>query len=514
MNDGSLVSAARRLWTLAWVCALLALDVTARASPSGPAELRLLGHDNRPLRPAEHVLGISRRITHDRDLPRTWDADAVSPDPENFRLELSDPGETRDVVYAQIEALGGDGVRSGLLRHVPLRRVPGRARFRSPFLRLVADATDASAPGVAGQLLSAQLRDRVKASIRRAGTWVTSGEFSVGAQGGSGPRTVLRGALRISVLRAEPGGQPVVGDTSAEALVLARRQVEIANEIWAQCFIEFGEPDEAWVRVVDPPPPALLAIADVDGLPARGGGQIRFRANGVSVGPLSTLPGALPEETASRIARAAERSGFQAEISVNPRAEQGAFPSADVILRDANGAYATLSAQPDHPLSSDAQQRLAIGHVDLSDGIEEFDNAVAAAGTLEERTLVKLLADDDPGTIDLLLVSRFVHPQRQGEAFIESDGSSMANVLIFGRDAVRFERQAWVQAHELGHVLLDEAFHPDNFGVDRPWLLMDADARQGRTTGPKRLREDDCAKVRRRSGPQAHPPLLRAVGAR
>jgi hypothetical protein len=229
------------------------------------------------------------------------------------------------------------------------------------------------------------------------------------------------------------------------------------------------------------------------------------------VGPLSTLRGALPEDTASRIARAAELRGFRAEVSLNPRTEQGAFPSADVILRDANGAYVRLSAEPNRPLSSDAQQRLAIGHVDLSDGIEEFDNAVAAAGTLEERTLVKLLADADPRTIDLLLVSRFVHPQRQGEAFIESDGSSMANVLIFGRDAVRFERQAWVQAHELGHVLLDEAFHPDNFGVDRPWLLMDADARQGRTTGPKRLRDEDCAKARRRSGPQAHPPLLQPV---
>jgi hypothetical protein len=166
---------------------------------------------------------------------------------------------------------------------------------------------------------------------------------------------------------------------------------------------------------------------------------------------------------------------------------------------------------PEFPLSSDARQRLAIGNVDLSDGISEFDNTISAVGTLEERTLVKLLSDEDPATIDILLVNRFVHRDRQGEAFIEADGSSMANTLIFDRNAVRFERQAWVQAHELGHVLLDEPLHPDNVGPDRPWLLMDADARQGRVGGPKRLTEEECAKVRRRSGPGAQPTLLKPV---
>jgi hypothetical protein len=87
----------------------------------------------------------------------------------------------------------------------------------------------------------------------------------------------------------------------------------------------------------------------------------------------------------------------------------------------------------------------------------------------------------------------------------------MANALIFDRNAVRYERQAWVQAHELGHVLLDEPLHPDNVGPDRPWLLMDADARQGRVGGPKRLTENECAQARRRSGPGAFPQLLKRV---
>jgi len=40
-------------------------------------------------------------------------------------------------------------------------------------------------------------------------------------------------------------------------------------------------------------------------------------------------------------------------------------------------------------------------------------------------------------------------------------------------------REAWTQAHEAGHILLDQPFHPDNVGRDRPWLLMDADNSAG-----------------------------------
>jgi hypothetical protein len=184
---------------------------------------------------------------------------------------------------------------------------------------------------------------------------------------------------------------------------------------------------------------------------------------------------------------------------VNPRAENGAGESADVVVRSRAGALATLAPRGATPLSSDARQGVAIGRVSLEDGVQQFDNMVAAAGTLEERTLVKLLGDGDPTTIDVFFINRFAAPERQGEAFIESDGSTMANSLVLDRNAVRFERQAWVQAHELGHVLLDEPFHPDNFGWDRPSLLMDSDARAGRVTGPKRLRDDDCRKARRRS---------------
>jgi hypothetical protein len=424
-------------------------------------------------------------------------------------VELDDPATAGDVVYARLEARAAQaGAEVRVLRHVPLRRVAGSTRFRSPFIRLVSDATDAGAPDVSGQLLRARLRDRVDAIVEHGRSAVAT-TLAVGRPGrDGGPRAVLQGKLRLTVLRARPGGPPVLGADDAEAIELARSQVEIANEIWAQCYVGFGDPAAAEVRIVDPPPPALLAISDLDGLPARGGGAITFRAGGQRIGPIATIAGATPEQTARSVARALVAQGFVPQVTVNPRTEAGAGSGADVVVRDASGALVTLSAEA-APLSSDAQQRVTIGRVDLLDGIQEFDNALAATGTLEERTLVKLLADADPSTIDVMLINHFVNRDRQGEAFIEADGSSMANVLIFDRNAVRFDRQAWVQAHELGHVLLDEAFHPDSIEIDRPWLLMDSDAQKGRVTGPKRLRPEECARVRRRSGPTANPPLLK-----
>lgn len=495
----------RAVARLALVLGLAAQTETSRAVAPVAAQLVLLDANNREL-PRDVALGISRRITHDSSLPRSADAQVTSPDPDNFRLQLDDPTERRAVVYATVQALAATE-RHGLLRHVPLRRVAGTSQFRSPFLRLVSDDTDASAPDVGPQLLRAQLGDVLLATL-------AEGEVAVRyrvAGAGSDGRDSLRGTLRLLVLRYQRAGAPVLGKDDREALGLARRQVEIANEIWAQCNVDFGRPEDSQVAVVDPPGPTLLSFADLDGLPARGDGAVLLRAGGKLIGPVPTRVGALPEQTALAVAREARARGLVAEVSLNPRADHGAYPSADLILRDTNGSVLVITADAGHPIGTDSRQLVRVGSVDLADGVSEFDNTISAVGTLEERTLVKVLGDGDPATIDVFLINRFVNRDRQGEAFIEADGSSMANALIFDRNAVRYERQAWVQAHELGHVLLDEPLHPDNVGPDRPWLLMDADARQGRVGGPKRLTASECAQARRRSGPGANPQLLKTL---
>ncbi len=470
--------------------------------------LSWLDASNAVLDPSNTALGISRRITHDPSLPREIGADTRSEDPENVRIEIEDVGATARVLYTSLVAQDANGKVSDVLRRLPLSRVGSSHRFRSGFVRLVADNTDKSAPEIGGQLLKVRLRDRVGIRFGDARAPLTQHAFVGKAGRTGGDRSVLRGKLRVTVLRLEPNGATVLGEDEKQAELLSREQVVIANEIWAQCFVDFGRPEDTEVRIVDPPPRSLLSIADIDGLPAAGDGQIRIHVAERSVGPIPTLRGNTPEQTARDIGHALTKAGFFAQISPNPRTERGADGSTDVIVRDRNGGLVGLSVDSRGPLTTDSRQRIEIGHVDLSDGIQEFDNDVSAAGTLEERTLLKLLSDDDPTSIDVVLINHFASPERQGEAFIESDVSNMANTLIFDRNAVRFQRQAWVQAHELGHVLMDEPFHPDNLGPDRAYLLMDSDARQGRVTGPKRLSDVECKRARRRSGPGATTVVL------
>jgi hypothetical protein len=115
------------------VC-LACAALPAVAQEPGP-QLRLLDAEGRTLDPQRDALGISRQITHDSSLPRALGADEKSLDPDNFRVELSDPRQLRDVVYVRLSAIAEQGERHGLLRHVPLRRLSGTALFRSPFIR-------------------------------------------------------------------------------------------------------------------------------------------------------------------------------------------------------------------------------------------------------------------------------------------------------------------------------------------------------------------------------------------
>jgi len=485
-------------------------DAIQDGGPASLPLLRFLGPSGHTIEPIHgDVLGVSRHMTDDASGPSSHaESGLVAADREAFRLELRWLAAPSHPAYVTLESVTPANEIRATLRYVPLLPTPSRGTFETPLLTLVADRVDTSAPGSESRTLLVALGDSVRAAVHHEGVDARAEIRVGGGHDALADRVVLRSQLRVIVLRVRANGPPSIGEDEAGAIALARRQVEIANEIWAQCFIYFGVPQATPVQIADPPPPALLAIADHDGLPARGGGKIRFVANRVVIGPLQTRPGESPRETARRIAHALVRKGFNAEVSINPRAELGAGESADLVVRTRSGSLATLGPVPGAPLSTDAQQSISIGSVRLEDGLEQFDNMSAASGTLEERTLVKTLADRTPSTIELFIVNHFSAAERQGEAFIEADGSAIANAIILDRSAVRFERQAWVQAHELGHVLMNEPFHPDNFGQDRPSLLMDSDARAGRVSGPKRLRDADCDRARRRTSSRNGSPIV------
>jgi len=469
--------------------------------------LSFLRADGSPLDASHQALGVSHAITNDEGLPRGVGSAQAPDDVEAIRFRVEDVGVSDLAEIAVRSSAPGDAPRSNR-PHLAVAPAGAHA-WTSAWMRLVGDAVDEHAPGVGAQTLRVALRDQVEVVYRAASGTLRQGA-RVGRPGSEdGVRAVRRGHLRVRILRAIPGGRPAIGGDDQGALHLGREQVAIANEIWLQCFIDFGAPADADVAVVDPPPPYLLSVADGDGLPAAGGGEIRLRVDGRVVPVVTTRAGDPPIETALRVADALRRLGYAPRVLQNPRTEPGAAGSADVLVRRADHALATLSADGDAPLSSDARQRLQLGEVDLGDGLSEFDNMTAVAGTLEERTLVHAIQDDDPTTVEIVIVPSFARGTRQGESFIEADGGTILDALILDRNGVGEARAAWTQSHELGHVLLDEPYHPDNVGPDRPWLLMDADSSEPTVLGPKRITQDECLRVRNVSGLGAAIRLLR-----
>jgi hypothetical protein len=371
-------------------------------------------------------------------------------------------------------------------------------------VRATVDVVDRVYPTVADRSLAAEVGGRLV--VTAEGRKVAS--IRVG-----GPRTAafrdvprLRARLRFHLVREAPSGLPPVGGDDAHALALARAEARSASMLWGQCGVHFGPESEIDVRVVDPPPRYLLAVGCDVGLPASGG-VVAFVADGKHV-RVPTRAGEAPVSVAGEIARAVARVGLRATVSLNARIASGALRTADVLVRRADGTLVDLSPEPAAPLSTDASLTACIGEVNLADGLSHFDDLDSPAGTLEERTLVKALQDDDPSTIEVLVVPGFSRTGRIGESFIDTEGSQLQNVVIVDRTGIRSGARSYALPHELGHVLLDLPGHPDDFGVDRPWMLMDADATDASIFGPRRLSVEDCERALRQSGPGSNGPLL------
>lgn len=481
--------------------------------------LRFLDGRNRHILPAHRDLFYSGRLTNDGSLPSSTHSSATSEDPRDFRFEFSANREGGKSQWLQISIRPRKRQhktsRSRSVRTIRVRRHASTTPFLSTHMRLVADEVDLHAPGTQDQTLKAALLDQIRLGWTAPNGQKLSQDIHVGLrQARSDSISAYRVDTRVHILRTHSGGPPVVGLDEYSATTIAEAQIETAGEIWAQCGILFNFDSERHLSFPAPPPPALLSISNGDGLPATGDGTLAFTANGVTIGPVATVRGHRPLETAMALERRLATSGFIPTVTVNPRTQFGVGGSADIVVRNALGQLASLQPLPGHPvqqISTDSQQRLAIATLDLRDGLAEFRNMNARAGTLEERLLLKTLADPDPATIDIFFINRFSSGTRQGEAFIERSEGPLLNAVIIDRVGLRQRDNAWTLAHELGHVLLDAPLHPDNIGPDRPWLLMDADSSRGSVYGPKRLTVGECHQALARSGPGSLPALLSAV---
>jgi hypothetical protein len=451
-----------------------------------------------------------QRASIQRTPPARMDLENVDigfDDPDALRLVVESP-DSSSLGPLTMDSLAADGSALDVLRDVsvsPIRcalpAVGARACFASAPLRLVSDDVDSGHPLVARRSLRGEVGGALVVRDS-AGKKLQAMRVAGPRESSVGPIERHRVTLRPFVLRTSRGGPPAVGGTDAGAVNVVRAEVALAAATWGQCGVSFGPLSQVDVRVVNPPPPYLVAMGNDLGLPASGG-ELRFRIDGQDV-RVETKKNWSPRQVALALQRQATRVGVQATLSENARIQPGAAPSVDVALRRADGQLSSVTLLS----STDATLAVQIGAVDLTDGLQHFADTDSVAGTLEERTLVKAFDDADPSTIELLVIPYFSGGGRIGESFIASDGSSLRNVVLVDRAGVRSRRASQTVAHELGHVILDEPGHPDDFGVDTPTRLMDSDASDSSPFGPRRLTVEECARAVRQSGPNAHVPLL------
>lgn len=404
-----------------------------------------------------------------------------------------------------------DGRPLDALEHVrleptrcPSSAAPGLDCRTSEPIRAATDGLDRAHPRALERSLQAQVGGRLivfslgrkAASIRVGGPRQTR----------LGPLERYRAQLRVRVLRTGPGGGVSLGSDAPGGLEIARQEVANANALWGQCGVQFGDPAELDVAIVDPPPPHMFAVGCGLGLPAKGG-KLSLQVADRRV-ELTTRRGASPERVAELIAQQIRRAGFSVVLSPNPRESFAANPSVDVLVRGSKGKYVPLDVLPGEGPLAETSLEVCLGAVNLTDGLSHFTDADAAAGTLEERALLKAIADDDPSTIDVLLLPYFVTVGRIGESFVDAAGLGVRNAIIVDRAGVRAGARSFALAHELGHVLLQVAGHPDDFGSDLPTSLMDADAADPSIFGPRRLSVAECERAILQSGPGAPLPLL------
>lgn len=434
-----------------------------------------------------------------------------------------DPDALRFVVVGLAEDVPGTlnlqsltplGVPLDALADVPLGHVAcpkgvpsGMTCGSTRPIRAVADDIDKSHPLVADRSIKATLGGALVVTspsgaklqmIRVAGPRASA----------LGPIARYRAKLRVVLVRPTPHGPPPMGTDDAGAIQIARAEVERANALWGACGISFGPVEELDVMIADPPRAHMLALGCDHGLPASGG-AVRVRVDGHEVAAKLT-PGMLPSAAARLVAAALGAAGFSVRVSDNAAIGAGAYGSSDVLVRRRDGSLALVEAPSAGALITDTTMTACIGRVELEDGLQHFGDIDAIAGTVEERALIKAFDDGDPTTIDVLMVPSFAGGGRIGESFISADGGAVRNAIIEDRAGVRADRASFALAHELGHVLLDEPGHPDDFGVDTPTRLMDADAANASAYGPRRLLVDECVRAIRQSGPDASGPLLRA----
>lgn len=468
------------------------------------------------------VLNVSKYITDkggaaDGSLPFPADSvrqfnQAGHDDIDSFKIEVFEPRTGKSEITAFIEALRPTYDAAGVLTgHTEF---PGSVddpssergkrslkckllkqgqsntmRYRTPYLRLVADEADkdgtvpppapngfppptVNQPRPTQTLLVTDMVDQGDEKVEildqlvRA-TYRLDGCPAPEQQRCSVTATVPIGTDRqrirvaVNVLRQTVNGAPVVQLAHARRRVLkwVRRnfaQIGIAPKIVSAREVN---PLENMVVVSDGPtggPP------NAGGRRATGDGTLGFTINSTAspaqvIGPITPPPGQDPATTGAALA-ALVKPPYTATASPNPRRPTDTLGSCDIIISDTAGGVVSLSAK----VSNDSAQKLDFVSVSpLPAAVQSWDGNNFLVGSSQQRVILK---NHDTGVdrVDIFVVVAMTAGNR-GEAMM--DGHSLnPDATTHARADTKFslfciqsamdgsDNDPLVLAHEMGHV--------------------------------------------------------------
>lgn len=364
-------------------------------------------------------------------------------------------------------------------------------------LRLVTDAVDRDHPLVAGRALFAEVGGALV--VHADGRAVIAARVLGPRSSPAGPLGAFRLGLRAVVVT--DGGVPALGGSAREAAALAADELRAAAAVWGACGFFAESPP---VELAPAPAPATIVLGHASGLPASGG-VVEVTVGGVVV-RVASQRGERPVDVAARLAAALAARGFETDVARAAPTTASVAAAVDLTVRGPQGARVVVAAARSTDPTLDARRP----DPSLAQGLRHFVDTEAAAGTAEERALLRGLGPR-PGEILVAIVPVFEGVGRLGESFVRSDRGALADVVLVDRGGVRARQTSQTIAHELGHVLGDVPGHPDDDGPDAPTRLMDSDASDASAFGPRRLTSAECARAVRNAGPGARSPLLTPV---
>lgn len=440
----------------------------------------------------------------------TFKVEIVSPDggnPIQAKLEALKPVYAADGSVTSHELFTGAEYDRRKL-DFDARTVPGSIkRFRSRYLRLVADGRDKAAvatqtllvtdtaDGLNGDADQVEILDQqVRASYELPGCNAAApNKCTVRVELPVGTNR-LRIKIAVHVFRSAVGAATMVAG-------LTRRMIRRRIKKWfrrayapANMSVKVVAPG---IELIDPPAPNMITIGQDTGALASGvngagnPSTLTFELGAAPPPPPAPPPAPGPTVTVNLAAGrtpvqvgaaivAALPAGYSGRTFTNARAFNAANPSCDVLITKNDGTRVLIRNET----TTDTTATIAVARVNLAnvDPTDAFNTIIPTS--IEMRRVLRSAAGTDD-RLHFYVIDQFRTPGLRGRAFIAATdlaapfrpraGTRWAVIMAAnsGSGAVMdgSNNLPFTFPHEAGHVLND-AFHSDNADPNGPTQLM------------------------------------------